>query len=236
MFDNPDLLLRVLIGLVCGTLIGMERQWRARSAGLRTNALVALGATLFVVMGGFGFGSASSDPTRVAAQVVSGIGFLGAGVIMQQGTTISGMNTAATLWASAAVGCLAGAGMYLIAAAGTVAVVLTNMLMRPFARVLDRLRGGHGEHTALEYDLAIDCTADHEPVVRALLSRSLAGSALSVQAISTRPRKHGGVRVRATVTASEHADAEVEALLHHLVPEPAITGVSWSARELGGDD
>lgn len=236
MVENPELFLRIAAGLICGTLIGAERQWRARSAGLRTNALVALGATLFVVMGGFGFGTAGSDPTRVAAQVVSGIGFLGAGVIMQQGTTISGINTAATLWASAAVGCLAGAGMYAIAATGTAAVVFTNMLMRPFARVLDRFRADHGEHTEREYDLTIDCAADHESVVRALLTRSLSGSKLSLRSISSDPRKRGGVRVKATVYAAEHADAEVETLLHQLVPEPAITGVSWTAREVGDDD
>ena len=79
------ILVRIALGLVLGAAVGIERQWRARMAGLRTNALVSLGATLFVIMGAYGFQGPDADPTRVAAQIVSGIGFLGAGVIMKQG-------------------------------------------------------------------------------------------------------------------------------------------------------
>src|SRR5215510_10651013 len=93
-----------------GSVIGLERQWRHRLAGLRTNTLVALGAATFVIFAGLFPGEAS--PTRVAAQVVSGIGFLGAGMIFKEGLTVSGLNTAATLWCSAAVGVLCGAGFY----------------------------------------------------------------------------------------------------------------------------
>ena len=107
------ILVRIALGLVLGAAVGIERQWRARMAGLRTNALVSLGATLFVIMGAYGFQGPDADPTRVAAQIVSGIGFLGAGVIMKQGASVTGLNTAATLWATAAVGALAGGGMYL---------------------------------------------------------------------------------------------------------------------------
>jgi putative Mg2+ transporter-C (MgtC) family protein len=103
-----------------GTVIGFERQYRARMAGLRTNALVAVGATLFVLLSANGFSGATADPTRVAAQIVSGIGFLGAGVILRDGLNLRGLNTAATLWCSAAVGALAGAGMFTVALAGTV--------------------------------------------------------------------------------------------------------------------
>ena len=89
-----------------GSLIGAERQWRQRMAGLRTNALVATGAALFVILGM----PTPDNAMRVAAQVVSGIGFLGAGVIMREGLTVRGLNTAATLWCSAAVGTLSGSG------------------------------------------------------------------------------------------------------------------------------
>ncbi|MBE7163086.1 MAG: MgtC/SapB family protein, partial [Williamsia herbipolensis] len=102
-----DTVLRLLCGLGLGTLIGFERQYRARMAGLRTNALVATGATLFVVLSAHGFSGGTADPTRVAAQIVSGIGFLGAGVILRDGLGVRGLNTAATLWCSAAVGALA---------------------------------------------------------------------------------------------------------------------------------
>lgn len=118
-----------------GAAIGLERQWRARMAGLRTNALVAGGAALFVLLSQYGFmGTVSEvqyDGSRVAAQIVSGIGFLGAGVIMRDGLSVRGLNTAATLWCSAAVGCLAGTGMFVLAAFGTVGVVGANLLLRP---------------------------------------------------------------------------------------------------------
>uniref|UniRef100_UPI00245854DB MgtC/SapB family protein n=1 Tax=Nocardia wallacei TaxID=480035 RepID=UPI00245854DB len=117
-----EMLARLATGVVLGVAIGLERQYRARMAGLRTNALVCAGATLFVLLSAHGFHGGTADPTRVAAQIVSGIGFLGAGVIMREGASVRGLNTAATLWCSAAIGALAGAGMYGTAAAGTVAV------------------------------------------------------------------------------------------------------------------
>jgi len=96
-----EMLLRLGAGVGLGAVIGVERQYRARMAGLRTNALVAAGATLFVLLSAHGFHGQSADPTRVAAQIVSGIGFLGAGVIMREGLSVRGLNTAATLWCSA---------------------------------------------------------------------------------------------------------------------------------------
>src|ERR1700747_3010593 len=100
--------LNLALAIVLGAGIGVERQWRQRLAGLRTNTLVALGAASFVMFAGLYPGEAS--PTRVAAQVVSGIGFLGAGLIFREGMSVRGLNTAATLWCSAAIGVLAGGG------------------------------------------------------------------------------------------------------------------------------
>ena len=131
---TAEMLLRLGAGVGLGALIGLERQYRARMAGLQTNALVAAGATLFVLLSAHGFSGATADPTRVAAQIVSGIGFLGAGVILRDGRTVSGLSTAATLWCSAAVGALAGAGMLTEAAAGTVAVLAVHMMLRPLGR------------------------------------------------------------------------------------------------------
>jgi putative Mg2+ transporter-C (MgtC) family protein len=132
-----EMLLRVGTGVGLGTAIGFERQYRARMAGLRTNALVAVGATLFVLLSSHGF-SGDGDPTRVAAQIVSGIGFLGAGVILRDGMNVRGLNTAATLWCSAAVGALAGAGMYQVALAGTLVIVGVNVGLRALGRVVDK--------------------------------------------------------------------------------------------------
>lgn len=123
-----DALARMGLALLLGSLIGLERQLHLKMAGLRTNALVALGSAGFVVFSAL---TAQGDPTRVAAQVVSGIGFLGAGVIMRDGATIRGLSTAASIWAAAAIGIIVGVGFYAAAVASTlVMVVLMSGLKR----------------------------------------------------------------------------------------------------------
>ena len=131
-----DFALRLAVGVGCGALIGVERQWRARTAGLRTNALVAAGATLFVLYSE-AVGDESS-PTRVASYVVSGIGFLGGGVILRDGASVHGLNTAATLWCSAALGVLAASGRLDLALLGTATVLAVHLLLRPAGRLIDR--------------------------------------------------------------------------------------------------
>jgi putative Mg2+ transporter-C (MgtC) family protein len=118
--------LDLALAIALGAAIGIERQWRQRLAGLRTNTLVALGAASFVLFAGLYPGEAS--PTRIAAQVVSGIGFLGAGVIFKEGLNVRGLNTAATLWCSAAVGLFAGAGAVWPAVIVAIGVVGVNLL------------------------------------------------------------------------------------------------------------
>ena len=126
--------LAVALGL--SAVIGFERQWRNRLAGLRTNTLVSLGAATFVIFAAVVPGDAS--PTRVAAQVVSGIGFLGAGLIFREGLNVRGLNTAATLWCSAAIGVLAGGGYLLYATVATGFVVFVNLLLRPIVNFINR--------------------------------------------------------------------------------------------------
>lgn len=123
--------IRLFAALLLGGAIGLERQWRQRMTGLRTNALVAVGSALFVMMGGLINGDGSQG--RVAAYVVSGIGFLGGGVILKDGFHIRGMNTAATLWCTAAVGSLIGLGFIPFAAIAVLAVLAANVVLRPIA-------------------------------------------------------------------------------------------------------
>jgi putative Mg2+ transporter-C (MgtC) family protein len=107
-------------------------------AGLQTMALVSMGAALYLVLGAYAFGQ-QADPTRVAAQIVTGIGFLGAGVIMKQGLSVTGLNTAATLWGTGAVGALAGAWMWRESIAGAAIIVAGNGFLHPLAARMDRL-------------------------------------------------------------------------------------------------
>src|ERR1700686_3611915 len=128
--------IRLFAALLFGGVIGLERQWRQRMTGLRTNGLVAVSSAMFMMMGGLIEGDGSQG--RVAAYVVSGIGFLGGGVILKDGFNIRGLNTAATLWCTAAVGTLAGLGYLTFAGIGASGVLLANLLLRPLAQRINR--------------------------------------------------------------------------------------------------
>lgn len=123
MVIDWDLILRLFLGGIMGGLIGLEREFRAKEAGLRTHFIVALGSALFMIISQYAFGG-RFDAARVAAQVVSGIGFIGAGVIIFQKNVVRGVTTAAGLWVAAAIGLACGAGMYVVAGAATLMTVL----------------------------------------------------------------------------------------------------------------
>jgi len=123
-----DLALRLTVGLLLGALIGFERELHRQPAGFRTHSLVALGAALFTVVSAFGF-PGEADPTRIAAQIVSGIGFIGAGTILQHRGHIRGLTTAASLWSVAAIGTAAGAGLHVVAVVGTVLILIVLSLL-----------------------------------------------------------------------------------------------------------
>lgn len=127
---------RLLLAFVLGTIIGLERQWQHKIAGIKTNALVAGGAALFILVAQK-VGGDSSGAARVAANIVTGIGFLGAGVMMRNGNNITGINTAATIWCSSAIGALAGLGFWYESLIGTAFIVAGNILLRPIGNRID---------------------------------------------------------------------------------------------------
>jgi putative Mg2+ transporter-C (MgtC) family protein len=137
----PDALLRLFVAAVLGGAVGLERELRERQAGLRTHLVVCVGAALFTLVSAYGFAGARVDPTRIAAQIVSGIGFLGAGAIIRQGLNVRGLTTAATLWLVAAIGMAAGAGWWEAALIATAGALLTLGPLRIVAfRWLSRFR------------------------------------------------------------------------------------------------
>ena len=237
--STVEMLLRLGSGVGLGAVIGFERQYRARMAGLRTNALVAAGATLFVLLSAHGFTGNSADPTRVAAQIVSGIGFLGGGVILREGLTVRGLNTAATLWCSAAVGALCGAGLYSVAAAGTVAVIAVNIVLRPLGRVVDR-RPDTGAETPTSYEFLAVTTDEAEPHVRALLVQALGRTDFALRSVTSvnigngsdhssdsNGTGRGRVEVRAQLSAEQRDDKQLETAISRLSLEPSVTSVRW---------
>jgi putative Mg2+ transporter-C (MgtC) family protein len=138
-----DLAVRLVLAAAFGAAIGFEREIHDHPAGMRTHLLVALGSALFTVVSIFGFvgavqGQAAVDPSRVAAQIVTGIGFLGAGAIIKYGTSIRGLTTAASLWATAAIGMAVGTGAYVVAAIATGIVLIS---LWPLNWVVDRIHG-----------------------------------------------------------------------------------------------
>lgn len=134
-----DLLVRLLLAAVLGAAIGLEREVHDHPAGMRTHLLVSVGAATFTVLSIFAFVAPGADPGRIAAQIVSGIGFLGAGAILKYGATVRGLTTAASLWAVAAVGMAAGSGAWIVALIATIIVVVS---LWPLHLVEERLVAG----------------------------------------------------------------------------------------------
>jgi putative Mg2+ transporter-C (MgtC) family protein len=156
VIEFPVALVRLALALACGAVIGIEREWRQKHAGLKTMSLVTLGAAAFSLMSDT-FGPENHNPGQIAAAVVGGIGFIGAGVIMHRGITVQGVTTAATLWASASVGVAAGLGQYPIATTLTAAIIVVQFTMRSFEVSLHR---GLRRDTTTRFEVRVDCDSD----------------------------------------------------------------------------
>jgi putative Mg2+ transporter-C (MgtC) family protein len=224
---------RLLIAVLLGSLIGVERQWHQRTAGLRTNALVCLGAASFVDLGG-ALAPNSAGTLQITAYVVSGVGFLGAGTIMKEGVNVRGLNTAATLWCSAAVGASAGAGETVAAIATCALVILVNSFLRRIVQLLDK-RGAIVALPEVEalYLVRVLCTAQEEAHVRALLLHAFGEAGLSLRELDSADLEDrpGRVEVKAAVAAAGRHDAALERIAGRLSLEPSVAAVRWRVAE-----
>jgi putative Mg2+ transporter-C (MgtC) family protein len=222
-----DTLFSYGLALLLGALIGAERQYRQRTAGLRTNALVALGASAFVdlaqKLGG------NVEAIRVISYTVSGIGFLGAGVIMKEGMNVRGLNTAATLWCSAAVGSCAGTDMAAEAAALTVFVVAGNTLLRPVVNAINRipLAGGGIEAT---YSVIVMTGAANAPAIRDLLIDHLELMRYPVADTEIIERSDEQAEIRATLVSTAALDADLDAIVAHLSKAHEVRHATWEVQ------
>jgi putative Mg2+ transporter-C (MgtC) family protein len=152
------------IGLVLGAVIGFERELHRQPAGFRTHSLVAVGSALFTIISAYGFAGPAVDPTRIAAQIVSGIGFIGAGTILQHRGNIRGLTTAASLWSVAAIGMAAGAGMLAIATIGTFLILVVLSVLDRIEEYARRRMGiGPDEPEPTDEPSADGRTEDHLP-------------------------------------------------------------------------
>ena len=221
-FLNSALCLAVAFAL--GTAIGAERQYRQRSAGLRTNVLVAVGAASFVDLALRLTGA--DGAVRVIAYVVSGIGFLGAGAIMKEGLNVRGLNTAATLWCSAAVGACAGAGLLAEAGLLTVFVLAGNTLLRPLVESINRIPLDE-RHTEATYEVRVTVARDAASDTRELLVDHLERAHYLVASVETKAATADTIDVVATLVAASVVPEELDAVTDHLEKQHGVTNATW---------
>ncbi|MBN9338668.1 MAG: methyltransferase [Comamonadaceae bacterium SCN 68-20] len=220
----------LLLAFLLGALIGFERQVRQRTAGLRTNTLVAVGAAVFVdlavrfhtLYGG------SPSPLQVIAYVVSGIGFLGAGAIMKEGANVSGLNTAATLWGSAAVGCCAGAKLLPEAVLAALFVLAANTLLRPVVNRINR-QPVQEEFSEATYTVYVICRRARQSEVREQLVEWLEAASYPVRDIDQHPFGQGDAEIEATLYATAVDGGELDQIMARLEAEDGVLQAFWNA-------
>jgi putative Mg2+ transporter-C (MgtC) family protein len=225
--DFLDTLVSLTGAFVLGTVIGAERQYRLRTAGLRTNVLVAVGASAFVDLAMHL--AAADGAVRVIAYVVSGIGFLGAGVIMKEGTNVRGINTAATLWASAAVGCCAGADMMAQAAALTCFVLAGNTLLRPLVNAINRAPLDEQASEATYFvKLLIDAGAS--AALRDQVVERLEAAQYPVAEVETLERGTDLREIVATLVSTAVDASELDAVVADLEAKQGVRHATWEVK------
>jgi putative Mg2+ transporter-C (MgtC) family protein len=218
---------RMTAALLLGAVVGLERQWRQRTAGTRTNALVAAGASAFVMAGLLIEGDPSTRG-RIASYVVSGIGFLGAGVIFKDSGNVRGLNTAATIWCSAAIGVLSGLGAPHLSLILAVAVIFTNTVLRPLAYRFHPIRP-EPVPVLISYELNLTCRCSDEVHIRTLLLSTISQSPATLEAIHSESSENSAsMRIRAEVNTLGKRNEVLEQIVARLSLEPGISDVSWS--------
>jgi putative Mg2+ transporter-C (MgtC) family protein len=223
-----DFSLRLGVALFLGGAIGIERQWRQTKAVLKTNVLVCMGSSMFVMMSVMTPGD--SSPTRMAAQVVSGIGFLGGGIILRDGASIKGLNTAATLWCAAAVGTLSGGGFLFQAYVGSAAVVVANLVLRPLIEQIKFQPQLLGESNTY-YRCSLICDRQEEMMIRDLLLHLLSGKAIMLNGIQSRSMESIGkadqTALEIDIMTPRRNDRLIEQFAQQLQDKAKNNGLSW---------
>lgn len=219
--DIKIFIIRIFACFILSMLIGFERQYRHKMVGLRTNVLVSLGAFLFVYMS-FGLSPKYQDISRIAASVVSGIGFLGAGVILRDGNKVKGLNTAATLWCVSAIGVLTAAGMIIEAAIGTFFVLISNVLLRIISlSIMNKVKQYQKERCVIR----VSCKKKIEVVIRTSIAKSIEKNSLFLEKLERSEITEDEVKLKAVIITSR--SETVEDIVSNLSAEPGVTSISF---------
>lgn len=232
-FENIQLItlantmVSLFAAFVLGSVVGFERQFRQRTAGLRTNVLVSVGAAIFVDLA---FRISGPDGgARVVSYVVSGVGFLGAGAIMREGGSIRGLNTAATLWGSAAIGACAGASLLLEAVVATCFVLAANTLLRPVVSYINR-QPVDSQTTEMTNVIHIIANVEHRQAAMTLLEDLLETEQLPLSEIKIDQFSENEVEIEATLTEASVEEEDLDRVTALIAASPAVRQAFWAPR------
>ena len=222
---------KIALSFLLGLFIGIEREWRKCSAGLRTNVLVSVGAALFMSMA---IDIGGTAPERIASYIVSGVGFLGAGVILKDGASIRGLNTAATLWCTAAIGAYCGLGALLQPVAGALFIIAAHLLLRPFSNKIRKLSPFRvSDQEEYHYSFAALCHEEDENHIRTLFIQYIGNNPdLMLKSISsTDAATPRFVNVDVDMISMKRQDRSMEKVASYLTLEKGIVSIKWALNE-----
>jgi putative Mg2+ transporter-C (MgtC) family protein len=217
--------LNLAVAFALGFVVGLEREFRLHTAGLRTHILVSVGAALFV---GVAVLDPREPPHRIVGQVVTGLGFLGGGVILHEGLNVKGLNSAATIWCIGGVGTLAGAGYWLAACCGAGAILIVHLTLRPLTDF-----AAHYARQAVdvetEYRVRVECLENHDRTVRqALLRHVKEHPTLGLTGLATQEVTHGRLVVIASILSPQRDDHALDDIVAKLVSNAEVKAAGWT--------
>ena len=221
--DLLDFATRIVVSILLGMFIGFERQLTAHPAGIRTNMLICLGSCMFLM---FPMIMGSDDIQRVASYIVSGVGFLCSGVIFKENGTVKGLNTAATLWCTAAIGILSSSGMFSYAIIATIALLMANIVFRPISQKIDPLDSFNEDESY--YKINIVCPLEDELKIRSAILKEAKESKLTLKELDTKDLENGKVQIEAVYRfIGQRVDDRIENLISNLCIKQGIKKVGW---------
>ncbi|MBQ8192965.1 MAG: MgtC/SapB family protein [Bacilli bacterium] len=225
MLDYTEFFFQIIICFLLSSCIGIERQYRRRSVGLRTIILVSLGSFLFV---NFSFAFPESDMTRIAAQVVAGIGFLGAGVILKDGKTVKGLTTAATLWCAAAIGILCSANLLFEAAVGTLIILFTNIILRTVNGKINKLSGNVNYKL---YTFTIVCEEKDEIDILKTIRQIVKNKKCSINSILSNEIENDNVKLEVCISDNSPDENLANEIMQKLIGMKDIESISLDKKD-----
>lgn len=214
---------RLGLSILLGFIIGLERQLTGHTAGVRINVLICMGACMFLL---FPMIMGSDDIYRIASYIVSGVGFLCSGVIFKQSGTVRGLNTAATLWCTAAVGVLCSSGKYPFAVCAAVLLLISNLIFRPLAGRIPHLAGG--DESEIYYRISVTCEEDAEKRIRSLVIQTNSNKNLILSNLESSDAIGNKVEIEAEFYCIRRIKNEVvESMVNRLLVAPGVVKAGW---------